>query len=131
MRKAVPFLDALLLRQQWTLFTDISAFNYTTHFEVVMKDGSTVQLHDSAPQNATGWTGLLFYSEPKIRNNLYGYPTGHSRYLEYLIRLNGIQPAEVSKRIIYIRYRNLLPRPDATTAGTHYGPEIRYDLQSY
>jgi hypothetical protein len=131
MQKAVPSLDALLLRQQWTLFTDISPFNYTTHFEVVLKDGSTLPLHDPAPQNATGWKGVLFHSESKIQNNLYGFPVGHRRYLEYLIRKNGINPAEVSQRIIYIRYRNLLPRSEAAAAGTHYGPEIRYDLQRY
>ena len=56
---AMPALDALLLRQQWTLFTYISPFNYTTHFEVVLKDGSTWPLHDSVPQHATGWKGYL------------------------------------------------------------------------
>ena len=129
--RTVPTLDALLLRQQWTLFTYISPFNYTTHFEVVLKDGSTLQLHDSVPQHATGWNGVLFHSESKIQNNLYGYPAGHRRYLEYLIRRNGINPAEVSQRIIYIRYRNLLSRTEAAEAGTHYGPEIRYDLHRW
>jgi hypothetical protein len=124
-------LDALLLRQQWTLFTYISPFNYTTHFEVVLKDGSTWPLHDSVPQHATGWKGILFHSESKIQNNLYGYPAGHRRYLEYLIRRNGINPAEVSQRIIYIRYRNLLSRSEAAEAGTHYSPEIRYDLHRW
>ena len=51
----------------------ISPFNYTTHFEVVLKDGSTWPLHDSVPQNATGWKGVLFHSESKIQNNLYGF----------------------------------------------------------
>jgi len=131
MQKAMPSLDALLLRQQWTLFTDISPFNYTTHFEVVMKDGSTLSLHDPVPQNATGWKGVLFHNESKIQNNLYGFPVGHRRYLDYLIRKNGINPAAVSQRIIYIRYRNLLPRSEAAVAGTHYGPEIRYDLHRW
>jgi hypothetical protein len=131
MQKVVPSLDALLLRQQWTLFTDISPFNYTAHFEVVLKDGSTLPLHDPAPQKATGWKGVLFHGESKIQNNLYGFPVGHRRYLEYLILKNGINPAEVSQRIIYIRYRNLLPRSEAAAAGTHYGPEIRYDLHRY
>ena len=128
---AMPALDALLLRQQWTLFTYISPFNYTTHFEVVLKDGSTWPLHDSVPQHATGWKGILFHSESKIQNNLYGYSAGHRRYLEYLIRRNGINPAEVSQRIIYIRYRNLLSRSGAAEAGTHYGPETRYDLHRW
>jgi hypothetical protein len=131
MQTAVPSLDALLLRQQWTLFTDISPFNYTTHFEVVLRDGSTLPLHDPAPQNATGWKGVLFHSESKIQNNLYGFSVGLRRYLEYLIRKNGINPAEVSQRVIYIRYRNLLPRSEAAAAETHYGPEIRYDLHRY
>jgi hypothetical protein len=130
-QRALPTLDALLLRQQWTLFTYISPFNYTTHFEVVLKDGSTLLLHDSVPQHATGCNGVLFHSESKIQNNLYGYPAGHRRYLEYLIRRNGINPAEVSQRIIYIRYRNLLSRSEAAEAGTHYGPEIRYDLHRW
>jgi hypothetical protein len=130
-RKPIPFLDALLLRQQWTLFTEISPFNYTTHFEVVLKDGSTVPLHDSVPQKVTGWKGILFHSEAKIQNNLYGFPAGHRRYLEYLIRRNGINPADVSQRIIYIRYRNVLPRWEAAATGTHLGPEIRYDLHRW
>jgi hypothetical protein len=131
LQRAVPALDALLLRQQWTLFTYISLFNYTTHFEVVLKDGSTLLLYDSVPQHATGWRGVLFHSETKIQNNLYGYPAGHRRYLEYLIRRSGINPAEVSQRIIYIRYRNLLSRSEAADAGTHYGPETRYDLHRW
>jgi hypothetical protein len=129
--KAAPSLNALLLRQQWTLFTEISPFNYTTHFEVVLKDGSIVPLRDPAPQNATGWEGILFHSEAKIRNNLYGFPVAHRRYLEYLIRENGINPAEVSQRVIFIQYRNLLTRTEADLAKTHYGPEIRYDLERY
>lgn len=129
--KAAPSLDALLLRQRWTLFTDISPFNYTTHFEVALKDGSIVPLCDSAPQNATGWEGILFHSELKIRNNLYGFPVGHRRYLDYLIRKNGINPADVSQRVIFIHYRNLLTRSDAEWAETHYGPDIRYDLDRY
>ena len=75
--------------------------------------------------------GVLFHSESKIQNNLYGFPVGLRRYLEYLIRKNGINPAEVSQRVIYIRYRNLLPRSEAAAAETHYGPEIRYDLHRY
>ena len=131
LKKGMPAFDALLLRQQWTLFTYISPFNYTTYFEVVLKDGSTVPLPDSVPQHATGWKGILFHGEAKIQNNLYGYPAGHRRYLEYLIRRNGINPAEVSQRIIYIRYHNLLSRSEAAEAGTHYGPEVRYELHRW
>lgn len=126
--RPVPSLDALLLRQQWSLFTDISPFNYTTHFEVTMEDGSTVPLSDSAQQNATGWKSVLFYSEPKIQNNLYASPDGQRRYLEYLIRRNRIDPSQIEGGVIFIRYRNLLKREEAAAAGTHYGPEIRYDL---
>ena len=131
LKRAVPFLDALLLRQQWSLFTEISPFNYTTHFEVVLKDGSTAALRDPAPQNATDWKRVLFHSELKIQNNLYASPVGHRRYLEYLIRKNGINTAQVSQRVIFIRYHNLLTRSEAAAAGTHYGPEIRYDLHRY
>ena len=102
--KPVPSLDALLLRQQWSLFTDISPFN------------------------ATGWKSILFYSEPKIQNNLYGSPDGQRRYLDYLIRKNRIDPSRIDEGVIFIRYRNLLKRGEAAAAGTHYGPEIRYDL---
>ena len=126
--KPVPSLDALLLRQQWSLFTDISPFNYTTHFEVILDNGSTVPLSDSAQQNATGWKSILFYSEPKIQNNLYASPDGQRRYLDYLIRKNRIDPSRIDEGVIFIRYRNLLKRGEAAAAGTHYGPEIRYDL---
>ena len=118
----------MLLRQQWSLFTDISPFNYTTHFEVILDNGSTVPLSDSAQQNATGWKSILFYSEPKIQNNLYGSPDGQRRYLDYLIRKNRIDPSRIDEGVIFIRYRNLLKRGEAAAAGTHYGPEIRYDL---
>ena len=92
-RKPISSLDALLLRQQWTLFTDISPFNYTTHFEVVLQDGSTVPLDDPAPQKATGWNGILFHNEAKIRNNLYGFVAGSAVTCDYLIRRNGIDSA--------------------------------------
>jgi hypothetical protein len=126
--KPVPSLDALLLRQQWSLFTDVSPFNYTTHFEVILDNGSTVPLSDSAQQKATGWKSVLFYSEPKIQNNLYASPDGQRRYLDYLIRKNRIDPSQIEEGVIFIRYRNLLKRGEAAAAGTHYGPEIRYDL---
>jgi hypothetical protein len=128
LKKPVPSLDALLLRQQWSLFTDISPFNYTTHFEVILDDGSTLPLSDSAQQNATGWKSVLFYSEPKIQNNLYASPDGQRRYLEYLIRKNRIDPSRIDEGVVFIRYRNLLKRAEAAATGNHYGPEIRYDL---
>lgn len=131
LKSQVPWLEALLLRQQWTLFTDISPFNYTMHFEVTLKDGSTVPLEDPAPQNATGWKGILFHSEAKIRNNLYGFPTGQRRYLEYLIRQNGIDPAQVSQRVIFIRYCVVLKRQEAELAEAHFAPELRHDLDRY
>ena len=128
LQKPVPSLDALLLRQQWSLFTDISPFNYTTHFEVILDDGSTVPLSDSAQEKATGWKRVLFYSEPKIRNNLYASPDGQRRYLEYLIRKNRIDPGQIDHGVIFILYRNLLNRAEAAATGNHYGPEVRYDL---
>jgi hypothetical protein len=131
LKKPVPSLDALLLRQQWSLFTDISPFNYTTHFEVILDDGSTVLLSDSAQQNATGWRSILFYSEPKIQNNLYASPDAQRRYLEYLIRKNRVDPSQIDEGVVFILYRNLLKRVEATAAGTHYGPETRYDLYRY
>ena len=85
-------------------------------------------LSDSAQQNATGWKSVLFYSEPKIQNNLYASPDGQRRYLDYLIRKNRIDPSQIDEGVIFIRYRNLLKRAEAAAAGTHYGPEIRYDL---
>jgi hypothetical protein len=121
----------LLLRQQWSLFTDISPFNYTTHFEVILDDGSTVLLSDSAQQNATGWKSILFYSEPKIQNNLYASPDAQRRYLEYLIRKNRVDPSQIDEGVAFILYRNLLKRVEATAAGTHYGPETRYDLYRF
>jgi hypothetical protein len=127
----VPSLDALLLRQQWSLFTDISPFNYTTHFEVILEDGSAVPLSDSAEQNATGWKSVLFYSEPKIQNNLYASAEGQRRYFDYLLRRNRIDPSQIDEGVIFIRYRNLLKRSEAAAAGTHYGPETRYDLQRF
>lgn len=131
LKAGVQFLNALILRQQWSLFTEISPFNYTTHFEVVRKDGSTVALLDSVPQKATGWEGVLFHSEDKVRNNLYGSQAANRRYLEYLIRQNGIDPTEVSERVIFIRYHNVLSRSKAAVAGTRYGPELRHDLHRY
>lgn len=131
MTQPVPSLDALLLRQQWSLFTDISPFNYTTHFEVILEDGSALPLSDSAEQNATGWKGVLFYSEPKIQNNLYASPDGQRRYFDYLLRRNRIDPNQIDEGVIFIRYRNLLKRSEAAAAGTHYGPETRYDLQRF
>lgn len=131
MTQPVPSLDALLLRQQWSLFTDISPFNYTTHFEVILEDGSALPLSDSAEQNATGWKGVLFYSELKIQNNLYASPDGQRRYFDYLLRRNRIDPNQIDEGVIFIRYRNLLKRSEAAAAGTHYGPETRYDLQRF
>ena len=127
----VPSLDALLLRQQWSLFTDISPFNYTTHFEVLLENGSAVPLSDFAEQNATGWKSVLFYSEPKIQNNLYASPEGQRRYFDYLLRKNRIDPGQIDQGVIFIRYRNLLKRSEAAAAGTRYGPETRYDLQRF
>jgi hypothetical protein len=127
----VPSLDALLLRQQWSLFTDISPFNFTTHFEVTFDDGSTAALPDSAQQNATGWTSVLFYSEPKIQNNLYASPAGQRRYLDYLIRSNQIDASRIDGGAIFIRYRNVLKRAEAAAAGAYYGPETRYELYRF
>lgn len=129
--KLLPPLDAVLLRQRWTLFSFVSPFNYTTHFEIVLADGRTVELSDQAQQNATGWNAVLFYNETKIQNNLYGSPMALRRYMEYLIRKNGIAPAEVRQRVIFIRYRMILPRAGAAAAGSHSGTEGRFDLDTY
>ncbi len=76
-------------------------------------------------------TASFFIAKQKIRNNLYGFVAGHRRYLDYLIRRNGINSADVSQRIIYIRYHNLLSRSEAAASGTYYGPETRYDLHRW
>jgi hypothetical protein len=125
--RPVPSLDALLLRQQWSLFTDISPFNYTTHFEVTMEDGSTVPVRfRSATCDRLEERSL--YMRTKIQNNLSCSPQTDNVAIWYLIRRNRIDPSQIEGGVIFIRYRNLLKRDEAAAAGTYYGPEIRYDL---
>jgi hypothetical protein len=124
-------LTALLLCQRWTLFSEMCPFNFTMHFEVELKDGRMVQLRDLDKERAGKWQSIFFYNEPKMELNLYSDPSAQRRYLEYLVRTNGLDPAEIARRVIYIRYQNIFPREQAAALGTHYGPDAKYALDSY
>jgi hypothetical protein len=51
--------------------------------------------------------------------------------MEYLIRTNGIDPAQVARRTIFLHYRAVLSREQAAVAGTHYGPDTTSVLDVY
>jgi hypothetical protein len=127
----LPSLTALLLCQRWTLFSDMTPCNFTMHFEVELRDGRMVQLRDLDKERAGKWQSILFPNEPKAELNLYSDPSARRRYLEYLVRTSGLNPAEIARRVIYIRYQNIFPRDQAAAIGTHYGPEAKYALDSY
>jgi hypothetical protein len=127
----LPSLTALLLCQRWTLFSEIAPFNFTMHFEVELRDGRMVQLRDWGKERAGRWQSILFPNEPKTELNLYSDPGAQRRYLEYLVRTNGLNAAEIARRVIYIRYQNIFPRDQVAVIGTHYGPDTKYALDSY
>jgi hypothetical protein len=127
----LPCLSALLLCQRWTLFSEMSPFNFTMHFEVELRDGRMVQLRDLDKERAGKWQSIFFHNEPKTELNLYSDPGAQRRYLEYLVRANGLNPAEIARRVIYLRYQNIFPRDQAAVVGTHYGPDAKYALDSY
>lgn len=127
----LPSLTALLLCQRWTLFSEMSPFNFTMHFEVELRDGHMVQLRDLDKERAGKWQAIFFPNEPKAELNLYSDPGAQRRYLEYLVRTNGLNPAEIARRVIYIRYQDIFPRNQAAVIGTHYGPDAKYALDSY
>lgn len=126
-----PSFHALLLCQMWGLFAYISPFNYTIHYEVALADGQTTELFDQEKVAAGDWYSVLFYNEAKLDNNFYSNHRAMRGYMEYLIRTNGIEPDSVQERRIYIRYRNVYPRDQAALAGTHYGPEVETDIDTY
>lgn len=127
----LPSFSALLLCQRWTLFSEMSPFNFTMHCEVELTDGRMVQLRDLDKERAGKWQSIFFHNEPKTELNLYSDPGAQRRYLEYLVRTNGLNPAEIARRVIYISYQNIFPRDQASAAGTHYGPDAKYALDSY
>jgi hypothetical protein len=131
LNRPFPSFHALLLCQVWGLFAYISPFNFTMHFEVELADGQVVALHDSKKEGAGKWQSLLFHNEPKTEINLYADHRTLRQYMEYLVRTNGLNPLEIVRRTIFIRYRNVLSRDQAAVAGTHYGPETKSVLDSY
>jgi len=122
---------ALLLCQHWSLFSYVVPFNYTMEFEVELRDGRVMTVHDLTTARAGKWRPVLFHNERKTQLNLYGNPPAMRHYLDYLIRCNGIDLNRVARRTIYVRYRNVLSRNEATRTGTHYSPEARYVFDSY
>jgi hypothetical protein len=131
LNRPVPSLQALLLCQQWTLFAQMSPFNFTMHFEVELLDGQVVPLRDLDKERAGKWQSVLFHNEPKSELNLYSDPGSQRRYLEYLVRTNGLDPLAIARRTISIHYQNIFPRDQAAKNGTYYGPEATFALDTY
>ena len=131
LNRPFPSFHALLLCQLWGLFAYISPFNYTMHYEVELSDGQIVVLRDLKKESAGKWQSVLFHNESKADNNFYADRRALREYMEYLIRTNGLNPFEVVRRTIFIRYRNVLSRDQAAVAGTHYGPEMDSVLENY
>lgn len=131
LKQPFPSLQALLLCQQWTLFSQMSPFNFTLECAVELTDGQAGMLRDLDKERAGKWESVLFHNEPKTVLNLYSNPVAQRHYLEYLARTNGIYPEWITRRIIYLRYRNVLPRDQAAREGTHYGPESFFVLDTY
>ena len=104
-----PFRE-LLLCQQWTLFGYVVPFNFTIQFEVELRNGRVVVLRDLVKEHAGKWQPLLFHNERKTQLNLYANRPALRHYFEYLIWLNEIDPSQVVRRIIYLRYRDVLSR---------------------
>ena len=131
LNQPLPSLQALLLCQQWTLFSEISPFNFELHYLVVLTNGEEVLLPDLNKELAGKWEPILFPNEPKTELNLYSDAGCQRRYLEYLVRINGVDPDSIAKRIVFITYQNVLTRDDAARAGTHYGPVTYLALDTY
>lgn len=131
LNRPLPSLQALLLCQQWTLFSELSPFNFKLHYLVELTNGQTVPLPDLNIENTGPWHSLLFPNEPKFELNLYSDPTGQRLYLDYLVRLNGLDSDSITRRVIYMTYQDVLDRKEAARAGTHYGPEANYVLSIY
>jgi hypothetical protein len=131
LNRQFPSYYALLLCQMWGLFSYISPFNFTIRYQVELSDGQAVDLHDFKKEDAGKWQSILFHNEPKADLNFYANPGAMRHYMEYLIRTNGIDPASVARRTIYLHYQNVLTREQAAAAGTHYGPATDRVLDSY
>lgn len=131
LNRSFPSFHALLLCQMWGLFSYISPFNFTYRFQVELTDGQVVGLHDFKKEAAGKWQSILFHNEPKADLNFYANHRALRSYMEYLIRTNGLDPAWVTHRTIYLHYQTVLPRDQATAAGTHYRPEIDRVFDSY
>lgn len=131
LNRPFPSFYALLLCQMWGLFSYISPFNFTINYRVELNSGQTVDLHDFKKEAAGKWQSILFHNEPKADLNFYSNPRAMREYMEYLIRTNGLNPGEVVRRTIFLRYRSVLTREQAAAAGTHYGPEAERVLDSY
>jgi len=125
-----PFRE-LLLCQQWTLFGYVVPFNFTMQFEVELRDGRVVVLRDLVKERAGKWQPVLFHNERKTQLNLYANRPALRHYFEYLIWLNEIDPSQVVRRTIYLRYRDVLPRNEATATGTYFGPESKHVLDQF
>lgn len=131
LNRPFPSFYALLLCQMWGLFSYISPFNFTYRYEVELTDGRIEDLHDFKKEAAGAWQSILFYNEPKADLNFYANHHALRVYMEYLIRTNGLDPAWIARRTIYLHYQNVLPRNQAAAAGTYYGPETDRVLDSY
>ena len=131
LNRQFPSFYALLLCQMWGLFSYISPFNFTYRYQVELTDGRIEDLHDFKKEAAGKWQSILFHNEPKADLNFYANPRALRNYLEYLVRTNGLDPAWVVRRTIYVHYWNVLPRDQAAAAGRHYGPETDRVIDSY
>ena len=123
LNQAVPSFCALMLCQLWTLFSNISPNNYTIYYQVELTNGDVAHLRDLQIEAAGKWQSVLFHNEPKVWLNLYNDRNAMRQYMEYLIRTNGLDPAWVVRRTIFLRYRHVLHRDEATAAGEYLGPE--------
>jgi len=131
LNRPFPSFSALMLCQLWTLFSSISPFNYRMYFQVELTDGQVVPLRDLQKEAAGKWESVLFHNEPKTWLNLYSDRNALRQYMEYLIRTNGLDPAWVVRRTIFLRYRRVLHRDQAAVAGAYYGPEETSVLDDY
>jgi hypothetical protein len=122
---------ALLLCQRWTLFGYVVPFNFSMHYEVELRDGRVVALRDLVKERAGKWQPILFHNERKAELNLYSNRPLLRQYMEYLIWLNHIDRSQVTRRTIYLRYRNVLPREEAAAAGTYFGTETSHVFDQY
>jgi hypothetical protein len=131
LNRPFPSFSALMLCQIWTLFASISPFNYTINFQVRLTNGQDVALRDLQKEAAGKWESVLFHNEKKTWLNLYSDRNGMKQYMEYLIRTNALDPAWVTRRTIYLRYRAVLKRDEAAAAGAYYGPETISIIEDY